>query len=296
MSNHTTSTSKSPTDQLLAEFDQLRERITKLEIELEKKDNRLEAVEAANETLHEENIQLRERVDDLEADLAEVKGLSNAAVYKASANKARASELQSRELEKGAHLLKENVDELEVDVDGNCLEKIQKEDGKAYYRLPKSEDPLDRGGSTTLAHGDLLPIQQLAKMDENMLHSATSDLPSRLAGKLWKARVDGTVGDNPWEKGCKGVREYVKAGDLKHWIRRQENGVSDEYAKKLVSRTIDRLLEFSNNRLVIRKKTERKNGLPYKERHVLLTDKAEIPGETGTVADGKSPATAGVSG
>ncbi len=172
------------------------------------------------------------------------------------------------------------------------------EDDNSYFRIPEADDPLNRGGATALAHGDLLPIQQLAQMDDDMLHSSTSDLPSRLAAKLWKARTDDTFGDNPWEKGSKDVREYVKASDLKHWIRRQENGVSESYAKKLVSRTIDRLMEFSNNRLGIRKKSERKNGLQYKERRVLLKTDAEIPGETTTnhADQDDAPETAGVVG
>jgi len=112
-----------------------------------------------------------------------------------------------------------------------------------------------------------------------MLRSTTSSLPSRLAASLWKARVDPTVGDNPWRKGSTGVREYVSAGDMKHWIRRQETGVSDSYAKKLVSRTIDALLDLSKSRLAIKKKAQRKNGLTYTERRVLLMDDADIPGE-----------------
>lgn len=86
-----------------------------------------------------------------------------------------------------------------------------------------------------------------------MLRATTSSLPSRLASKFWKACVDSTVSDNPWQKGSAGVREYVSAGDMKHWIRRQEAGVSDSYAKKLVSRTIDALLELSKGRLAVKK-------------------------------------------
>lgn len=60
-------------------------------------------------------------------------------------------------------------------------------------------------------------------MDE-MRRSTTSALPTHLAAKLWQARTDPTVGDNPWRQGCKTVREYVKASDPKHWILRQEQG------------------------------------------------------------------------
>ncbi len=101
----------------------------------------------------------------------------------------------------------------------------------------------------SLAYGDLLPIQQLARMDDDMLRSSANALPTRLAAKLWRARTDSSVGDDPWERGCKGVGEYLKASDLKHWIRRQEAGISDTDAKKLVSRVIDAILDLSNTGL-----------------------------------------------
>jgi len=198
---------------------------------------------------------------------------------KLNANKDRVGELQARELEKGAHLLEDHVDEGEIDVVDGRLERIQKDDGESYFRLPESGDPLERGGDVSLSYGDLLPLQQLAKMDEDMLRATTSALPSRLAAKLWKARTDPAVGDNPWRKGSASVREYVTAGDMKHWIRRQEKGISDDYAKKLVSRTIDALLDLSKSRLAVKKRTQRKNGLEYTERRVLLMDDVDIPGE-----------------
>ena len=58
-----------------------------------------------------------------------------------------------------------------------------------------------RPHNVALAHGDLLPIQQLAKLDEDMLRSTTSALPTRLAAKLWNARVDPNGGDNPRKRG-----------------------------------------------------------------------------------------------
>ena len=115
-----------------------------------------------------------------------------------------------------------------------------------------------------------------------MLRATTSTLPTRLAANLWTARIYPDVGDNPWRTGSSTIREYVKASDLKHWIRRQEQGVSDSYAKKLVSRTIDALLDLTKTRVAIRKKTERKNVLSYTERRVILPADVEIPGETPT--------------
>ena len=265
---------------LANELDRLRDRVTTLESELTRKDERMSHLEAELEATHRENKHLEERLEDLEQAQTPIEARLDAHEKKLNANKDRVSELQARELEKGAHLLEEHIDNGEIDVVDGRLERISKDDGERYFRLPESDDPLDRGGNVALSHGDLLPIQQLAKMDEDMLRATTSSLPSRLAAKLWKARVDPTVGDNPWKKGSTSVREYVTAGDLKHWIRRQENGVSDEYAKKLVSRTIDALLDLSKSRLVIKKKAQRKNGLTYTERRVLLMADVDIPGES----------------
>ncbi len=87
----------------------------------------------------------------------------------------------------------------------------------------------------SLAYGDLLPIQQLARMDDDMLRSSANALPTRLAAKLWRARTDSSVGDDPWKRGCKGVADYLKASDLKHWIRSpQKSSISDGLYKSVV--------------------------------------------------------------
>ncbi|WP_255191923.1 hypothetical protein [Natronobeatus ordinarius] len=264
---------------LADELEALRERVSTLESGLTQKDERIANLETALEETRLENEHLEEHLEALEETQTPIEARLDAHEKKLNANKDRVGELQARELEKGAHLLEDHVDEGEIDVVDGRLERICKDDGQRYFRLPESDDPLERGGNVALSHADLLPIQQLAKMDEDMLRATTSSLPSRLAAKLWKARVDSTVGDNPWRKGSAGVREYVSAGDMKHWIRRQETGVSDSYAKKLVSRTIDALLELSKSRLAVKKRRQRKNGLEYTERRVLLMDDADIPGE-----------------
>ncbi|WP_436346741.1 hypothetical protein [Natronorubrum sp. FCH18a] len=283
------------------EFERLRERLETLEDRLERKDDRIEELERDRDRLAETVDRLEHRTTDLETDterlateterletetdhleteIARLDGATDAALNKAGANKERIAALQSRELEKGAHLRTEHVDEHAVTVPDGRLERIEKDDGAAYYRLPEHADPLDRGGDVSLAYGDLLPVQQLARMDDQRRRSAANALPTRLAAKLWRARSDPSVGDDPWERGCKGVDEYVTASDLRHWIRRQEPGISESYAKKLVSRTIDALLDLSKNRLAVRRKTERKNGLEYTERRVILPTDASIPGET----------------
>ncbi|WP_254525979.1 hypothetical protein [Natrinema caseinilyticum] len=264
---------------LVDELERLHERVTTLEDELTRKDDRIGHLEAELEEAHSENKDLEARLEDLEVSQTPIEARLDAHEKKLNANKDRVGELQARELEKGAHLLEEHIDNGEIDVVDGRLERIRKDDGESYFRLPESDDPLERGGDVSLSYGDLLPLQQLAKMDEDMLRATTSALPSRLAAKLWKARTDPSVGDNPWRKGSASVREYVTAGDMKHWIRRQEKGISDDYAKKLVSRTIDALLDLSKSRLAVKKRTQRKNGLEYTERRVLLMDDVDIPGE-----------------
>jgi len=276
---------------------QLTERVDTLECDFEQTQNKLESLETEKADLQETNERLRERLDECEQETTRLDALTDAARKRSGMNKQRIEELQARELEKGAHLLTETVDHCEVDVDGDRLERIAKDDGQTYYRLPESDDPLERGGSVARAHGDLLPIQQLARMDEEMLRSTANALPTQLAAKLWRARTDSSVGDNPWESGCKGVKEYLKASDMKHWIRRQEPGTSETYAKKLVSRTIDAVLDLSNHRVAIRKRTERKNGLEYTERRLIIPTDAEIPGEMSNMSGAKqAPETAGVHG
>ena len=298
------STTEQHPDQHSDRFEALENRLDALETELERKDDRLSELERDRDRLEERTAALEERVADFEERVADccsepthLENMAEAALKKASANKARVAELQSRELEKGAHLLEETVDIHAVDVADGRLERLRKDDGNRYYRVPESADPLERGGTVSLAYGDLLPIQQLARMDEEMRRSAANALPTRLAAKLWQARTDDGVGDDPWKAGCKDIAEYVKASDLKHWIRRQESGISETYAKKLVSRVIDAALDLSKNRLAVRKRTERKNGLEYTERRLVLPADAAIPGESSsrTEQDG-GPKTGGVHG
>ncbi|THE64751.1 hypothetical protein D8Y22_11200 [Salinadaptatus halalkaliphilus] len=282
-------------DDCIAEFETLHERLDTLEATLEAKDDRITQLETELEEARSENERLERRVTELE-ERTSVTARLEAHEKKLNANKARVLELQAREIEKGAHLLETNVDDCDLDVSDDRLERIRKDDGRAYYRLPEHSDPLDRGGEISLAYGDLLPIQQLAKMDDDLLHSTANTLPTQLAAKLWRARVDPSVGDNPWASGCKGIDEYVKASDLKHWIRRQEQGVSESYAQKLVSRVIDAILDLSKHRLAVRKRTERKNGLEYTERRLLLPEDVDIPGATATHPDIESPKTSDVHG
>jgi len=247
-------------------------------------EERLSVLEQQVDQLQEERDDLQERVDELEdakKDLEKqneiLKSRADGLNNHVSDNDRALAELQSRELEKGAHLQADRVDRRvdHLDIDGDHLECFAGDDGQEYYRLPGEADPLSRSGTSKLAQGDLLPIQQLARMDDDMLRSA-GPLPTRLAAKAWSERENGRL----WNKGSGEVRQYVDAGDLKVWIHREENGISDEYAKKLASRTIGALQDLTKNRLAIKKRNHKKDGLRYKERRVVLKKDAEIPGET----------------
>ncbi|WP_222918300.1 hypothetical protein [Natrinema sp. SYSU A 869] len=280
---------------LIEELQTLRAENERLTARIDDLEQSVDSLESRTETLETDHTEVQDCLEDHQQDLERVESLAKATRNRTGANKARLEELQARELEKGAHLRESNADVHELDIAADTLERFTKTDGRAYYRLPDHEDPLDRGNDVALAHGDLLPIQQLARMDEDMRRSTANALPTRLAAKLWQARTDSTVGDDPWKPGTSGVREYLEASDLKHWIRRQEQGISETYAKKLVSRTIDAILECANHRLAVRKRTQRKNGLEYTERRLVLPADAEIPGETTTDAD-QAPETADVHG
>ena len=193
-------------EQFADELATLRDRIDQLETALEAKDDRIDDLERDRDRLEETTTTLREKLEECERDRTRCEKAVDAALNKAGTNKNRIEELQSRELEKGAHLQTETVDEHELEVSGDHLEKFTKDDGRTYFRLPESADPLDNG-SVSLAYGDLLPIQQLARMDDDMLQSTANALPTRLAAKLWQARADSSVGDNPWETGCEDIKE-----------------------------------------------------------------------------------------
>jgi hypothetical protein len=182
------------------------------------------------------------------------------------------AELQTREIEKGAHLPEESLYPDSLPSSAN-VERFLK-NGAYHYRLLDADDPLERSENPQLTYADLLPIQRLATWDSEDLEGENIDV--RIAVWLWSQRNEpGSL----WKRGSKGVRQYVEAGDLKTAIRARES-VSDEYGKKLVSRAFDAILRLTNNRLVIRKKEKRQNGLSYQERRLILPEDSSIPGET----------------
>jgi len=248
----------------------LRSRVDDLESENADLRERLEEVEAENEKLHK-------RLDDHEFRL-------KAASAQRDETRSKIEEVQSRELEKGAHLLVENIDPDMIAVPEGRLEKITKEDGESYYRIPGADDlVVGTSGEVTTAVEDLLPIQQLARLDEDMIRAHVSSTPQRLAIALWQEREAGRVGTSmsPWRKGDgRNVNEWVAASEVRSWIRSREEGISKEYGKKLAQRTMESLHELSKHRLVKRQRNQRKNGLKYRETVIELRTDVELPGES----------------
>lgn len=261
-------------EDVCAQLDKLSDRVAELEAELERKDD---------------------RIDELESTVDRQDALLEALRRKAGGTREMVTELQSRELEKHAHLrwdnVDPNVDDLAIDADH--VEKFTKDDGETYARIPGKEDALDRGGEPALAPGDLLPVQQFARMDNDMLHSAASSKPVQLAAEVWRDRNQDR--STLWNDGCNSVRAYLDAGELARWVRHNETGVNKEYSQKLAGRTIDALVDLTNGRLYVKRRNRRKDGLAYKERRVILPEDSEIPGET-TSPEPSTPETADVGG
>jgi len=246
-------------------------------------------------TIADEVGDLEDRVDDVDDTAHEANALAGAVKRKANANADRVAELQSRELEKGAHLLEENVDIDTVEVDGGKLERITKDDRRHYFRLPGENDALERGGAVAHATADLLPIQRLARYDDDMLASVTNRKPDELAAKAWRKRDD--AGRHAlWSKGSNSVRCYLNASELAQWIRVKEDGVSKKYSQELARRTMDAMIELAKGRLGKTKTDRRKDGLAYRESRVVLKADVDLPGEIGPAATSADPTTNAVAG
>jgi len=249
---------------------------------------RVETLESSSATVRETE-QVRERVSDLEDDVEDntisIGGLKNRGETVMEA----LCELQGRELEKGAHLRETNVFPEDITVSAGRLEQITKDDGNQYYRLPGEEDALERGGAVAHSTTDLLPIQRLARYDDDMLNSIANSQNDRLAAKAWRQR------DDPgryslWSKGGADVRVYLSSSDLTDWIMQKRPGIGKKYAQELARRTMDAMLHLANGKLAMKSKTRRSDGLTYKESRIVLHQDVDLPGEVGPAAD-DDPAT-----
>jgi len=235
--------------------------------EVQRLRDRVDALEAENEELHE-------RVDELEAENERLRARFDA---RTEHSLDAIGEVQSRELEKGAHLDDDNIIPEKLDVEDGCIERFPGDDGTKYVRLPESSDPLERSGESALATGDLLPIQQLARLDDDMLSNNVDTLPARLAAKVWTEMSNDR---GPWSDGCKDVDKYMDSSELRIWIRTEQEGISKDYARKLAQRTMDSIEDLAKNRLYSESRTQKKNGLKYKERRLILPSDSDIPGHS----------------
>ncbi|WP_231187802.1 hypothetical protein [Haladaptatus sp. DYF46] len=287
MSDTTTSGASSVLDDdvsvsdLVEHVQTLTDRIGNLEQEVAEKEERINDLE--------------QRVDAREDKAAKAKAHRKALARKTQSASERIDELQAREFEKGAHLLADNVDKERITVDGNKLERITKDDGNTYFRLPGEEDALGRGGAVAHSTADLLPIQRFARYDDDMLASVTNRKPDELAGKAWREHDD-TGRYSLWSKGSGEIRAYLDASELADWIRLKESGVSKKYSQELARRTIDAMHELSNGRLGKIKRQRSKDGLSYQETRLVLKADVELPGEVSAENTNDSPATDGVAG
>ena len=253
--------------------------------------DRVERLESELQEEREQRQELEQEVHDLEDELQTQTALNEALRRKIKVNENRVAELQSRSLETGAHLHAENVDpdNEHLFTSAGQLERITKEDGDAYLRLPGEEDALGRGGAVAHSTTDLLPLQRLARYDDEMLAKVTNSEPTELAARAWRERDD--AGRYAlWSKGGAGVRVYVSTSDLAEWIRSRKAGVSKKYSQELARRTKDALLDLAQGRLAAKKKSRKKDGLSYAEWRVILPDDVDLPGEISPGED-DSPAT-----
>jgi len=255
----------------------------------------LEEQREENRRLQEENEKLRERVDELERRADAAGKHRETLIEEIDDANYRIGELQSLDLEKGHHIqhIKEPA---YLDVASGRIEYVDGDDGEEYARLPGSKDPLERSGESVLATGDLLPIQQLAQMQDDTLAGATSKRADYIAARVWTERGQHSPG-SVWSSGCGQVREYVDASDVRTYIKseleRADESLSYDYAKKLAGDALERIRELAKDRCYVERRNHRKDGLRYKERRLVVPSDADIPGE-GSTSD--APGTDGVTG
>ncbi|WP_226042349.1 hypothetical protein [Natrinema sp. DC36] len=119
----------------------LENRVADLEAECRQKNDRIDSFEAECQQKDDRIEDLERRLTDCESRTTATDRAADAALKKADANKDRVRELQGRELEKGAHLRTETVDPHEIQMTSDRLEKLTRDDGRTYYRVPDSSFP-----------------------------------------------------------------------------------------------------------------------------------------------------------
>lgn len=123
-------------EDVCAQLNKLSDRVAELEAELERKDD---------------------QIDELESTVDRQDALLEALRRKAGGTREMVTELQSRELEKHAHLrwdnVDPNVDDLAIDADH--VEKFTKDDGETYARPIRSSPRLPTGTASEGGSSDL---------------------------------------------------------------------------------------------------------------------------------------------
>jgi uncharacterized coiled-coil protein SlyX len=271
-------------------LERLEARIADLEATVKTQQTQIENLQTDLDTEREARKTAEQRVDSLQSTCEKQSALLDALRKRTTTTQSQLAELQTRELEKGAHLEYEHVTPTrdQLDLPENRLERFSDDEGTEWVRLPDHEDPLERSGTTPLPTADLLPIQQLARMDNQLLSTATSRRADYLAAKAWAER--GTHDRSTlWSRGCNTVSEYVDASDVRVWIKstheRADETLSYDHAKKLAGQTLERIRKLANDRVYIEKRTHRKDGLEYKERRLVVPSDLDISGTATTDTD-----------
>lgn len=281
----------------------LEARLTELEATVENQQARMTDLESQLEAEREAHAETRDHLESLESTVTEQSALLEALRKRTNTTQSQLAELQTRELEKGAHLRYEHITPTQerLELPEDRLERFRDEEDTQWVRLPDHEDPLDRSAGTQLSTADLLPIQQLARMDDALLNTATSRRAEYLAAKAWAERGKHDR-STLWSRGCNTVSEYVDASDVRLWIKstqeRTDETLSYEHAKKLAGQTLEHIRELANDRVYIEKRSHRKDGLSYKERRLVIPSDADIPGtgETTTNPETSAPGTTDLPG
>lgn len=269
---------------LRGELDAKDERLAELKAENEALREELDAKDDRIETLEDDVADLTDAVEDLEEQLAEVEKRSkiNESRVDAAVDKTdeKIAEIQMTLMRRGVRLREATVDEIDLPVDHDQL-KHAVEGGQEVVYLP--EAMTETTGPSELEGENLLPIQQLARMNDGRLASTTETRGQYIGVKIWQQRIKHGAGDGSiWSRGADGL-EWLDASDARQYIRynleREDEDLSKNYAKKLAGRALEFIQEFANNRCYVKKRQHTKDGLTYQERRLHLPGDAHIPGE-----------------
>lgn len=275
----------------------LEARVQTLEEQVDKLTHALKDESTARRQAEQRVVALEERVDELEEQVEKNKSSISTNAKNGAEGRAdlrgRIVELQERELEKDAHLSTENLDPADVSESAEeRLGKVQKDGGESYWYLgtEPGSDPVEANEAAKsdprLSTADLLPIQQLANMDDDTLREHAGTLPDYWAARLWRERGEES---SLWKEGSGTVNEYLDASDVATRIYVESDGIGRETSREYARRAFKSLTELSANRVGKKKAKKRSDGLNYKETRAVIHADAEIPGEPRAAAAATDP-------